>query len=184
MAATRRVAARTRLSALPKENPMRPLRITGALLLVLGGAAAGVLIAQEPEKKPDKPSDPAAVFQATFQKMSAAKAAKMRDARAYLDKRYDLSNRPARVTMSRGKAVQQGVRVKLPAGVTCQQLAQMSPEDICSRNVWPEGFLPLPGTDHMEGGMIFPQFHIDEVKKQTDRDLNRFDVEMDLPDQV
>jgi cytochrome c peroxidase len=163
---------------------MRPLRITGALLLVLGGAAAGVLIAQEPEKKPDKPSDPAAVFQATFQKMSAAKAAKMRDARAYLDKRYDLSNRPSSVTMSRGKAVQQGVRVKLPAGVTWQQLAQMSPEDIRSRNLWPEGFLPLPGPDHMEGGMIFPQFQIDEVKKQTDRDLNRFDIEMDLPDQV
>ena len=30
--------------------------------------------------------------------------------------------------------------------------------------------------------MIFPKFHIDEVKRQTDRDLNRFDIEMDLPD--
>ena len=32
--------------------------------------------------------------------------------------------------------------------------------------------------------MIFPQFHIDEVKKQTDRDLTRFDLDFDLPDHM
>jgi cytochrome c peroxidase len=156
---------------------MRPLRI--ATFLVFAGVAAGLLIAQEPEKKPP---DPAAAFQATFQKMSAEKAAKMRGARNYLAQRYDLSSRTSSVTMFRGKPVQQGVRVKLPAGVTWQQLAQMSPEEIRRRNLWPEGFLPLPGPDHPEGGMIFPQFHIDEVKKQTDRDLTRFDIENDIPD--
>ena len=41
-----------------------------------------------------------------------------------LAERYDLANRAATgVTMSRGKAVQEGVRVKLPAGMTWEQLA-------------------------------------------------------------
>ncbi|UMR29112.1 hypothetical protein MJ904_18695 [Massilia sp. MB5] len=30
--------------------------------------------------------------------------------------------------------------------------------------------------------MLFPQFHIDEILKQEGRDLNRFDLEFDLPD--
>ena len=41
-----------------------------------------------------------------------------------LNQRYDLANRPAPgVTMSRGKAVQDGVRVKLAAGMTWEKLA-------------------------------------------------------------
>ena len=45
-----------------------------------------------------------------------------------LDLRYDLANRPAAgVTMSRGKAVQDGVRVKLAAGTTWDKLAAMTP---------------------------------------------------------
>lgn len=161
---------------------MRTLRFTVSSSVFMLAVVTTLVLAQEPQKKADPPPDPAAVFQATFDRMSAAKAAKMRDARAYLEKRYDLSNRSSSATMFRGKPVQQGVRVKLPAGVTWQQLAQMSPDAIRSRNLWPEGFLPLPGPDHMEGGMIFPKFHIDELKRQTDRDLNRFDIEMDLPD--
>ena len=30
--------------------------------------------------------------------------------------------------------------------------------------------------------MVFPKFHIDEVKRQTGRDLTRFDLDFDLPD--
>ncbi len=30
--------------------------------------------------------------------------------------------------------------------------------------------------------MLFPKFHIDEIKKQTQRDLTRFDLAFDLPD--
>ena len=36
-------------------------------------------------------------------------------------------SRPAGVTMSRGKAVQDGVRVKLRGGMTWERLAQMTP---------------------------------------------------------
>jgi cytochrome c peroxidase len=32
--------------------------------------------------------------------------------------------------------------------------------------------------------MLFPKFHIDEVKKQEDRDLTRFDLDHDLPDHL
>ena len=30
--------------------------------------------------------------------------------------------------------------------------------------------------------MVFPQFHIDEIKRQEQRDLTRFDLDFDLPD--
>ncbi|MDP9192899.1 MAG: cytochrome B6 [Acidobacteriota bacterium] len=141
------------------------------------------IIAQEPERNRNAADDPVAKFQETVKKMSAEKPAHMAAARAHLAERYDLSNRPAPgVTMTRGKAVQDGVRVKLPSGITWQQLAALTPDEIRRRNVWPLGFLPLPHVHHPEGGMLFPQAHIDEVKRQTDRDLARFDLDFETPD--
>ncbi len=100
-----------------------------------------------------------------------------------LAQRYDLVNKAATgAMMSRGKAVQDGVRVKLPAGLTWEKLAAMSPDEIKDKQLWPAGFFPLPHPHHEAGGMIFPQFLIDETKKQTDRDLTRFDLDFDLPD--
>ena len=84
--------------------------------------------------------------------------------------------------MTRGKAVQEGPRAKLPAGMTWEQLAAMPPEEIKAKNLFPAGFLPLPHPNHPEGGMLFPQFHIDEIKKQDGRDLTRFDLDFDLPE--
>ena len=96
--------------------------------------------------------------------------------------RYDLSDRPAQgVTMLRGKAVQEGVRVRLPEGVSWQELAAMTPEQIRDKRLWPKGFLPLPHPNHAEGGMLFPKNHIDRIKEQEDRDLTRFDLDFDLP---
>jgi cytochrome c peroxidase len=60
----------------------------------------------------------------------------------------------------------------------------MSPEDIKAKDAWPIGFLPLPHPNHPEGGMLFPAFHIREVKEQEGRDLTRFDLDFDLPDHV
>jgi cytochrome c peroxidase len=97
--------------------------------------------------------------------------------------RYDLANHSSRGTsMSRGKPVQIGVRVKLPEGMTWDKLAALSPEAIKENQLWPAGFLPLPHPHHEAGGMVFPKFLIDETKKQTDRDLTRFDLDFDLPD--
>ena len=50
--------------------------------------------------------------------------------------RYELADRPAAgLKMSRGKRVQEGVRAKLPVGVTWDKLAAMSPEDIRDRDL-------------------------------------------------
>ena len=60
----------------------------------------------------------------------------------------------------------------------------MSLEQIREKNVFPKGFYPLPHPNHPEGGMLFPKFEIDELKKQEGRDLTRFDLDFDLPDHV
>jgi cytochrome c peroxidase len=100
-----------------------------------------------------------------------------------LNERYDLSNRPAAgVTMDRTKPVQEGVRVKLTAGTTWEGLVGMTPDQIRDGNLFPSGFLPLPHPKHQEGGMVFPRFLINEIKRQEGRDLTRFDVDFDIPD--
>ena len=117
------------------------------------------------------------------EKMSAAKPGLATEQQALLGARYDLTDRPAAgVTMTRGKPIQEGVRVKLASGSSWDQLAGMTPDEIRSRNVFPAGFLPLPHPNHPEGGMLFPKFEIDEVKRQEGRDLTRFDLDYDLPD--
>jgi len=123
-------------------------------------------------------------FEKTVERMTGEKAALAKKQAALLEERYDLRAAPAAgVTMSRGKPVQGGVRVKLPAGVTgWDALAQMSADQIKDKGVWPKGFLPLPHPHHAEGGMVFPKQHIDEIKKQEARDLTRFDLDHDLPE--
>ncbi len=122
-------------------------------------------------------------FAAVMQRMKAAKPDIQRRHRDLLELRYDLRDRPDRtVTMSGGKRVQTGTRVRLGPGVTWESLAARTPAEIRERGLYPEGFLPLPHPNHPEGGMLFPQYHIDEVLKQTGRDLTRFDLDYDLPD--
>ncbi len=122
-------------------------------------------------------------FESIMARMKAAKPEVMKRQMDLLNERYDLGNRPAQgVTMSRGKPIQEGVRVKLPPGMTWERLAAMSPEEIREKGLFPAGFFPLPHPNHPEGGMVFPKFHIDEVKKQEGRDLIRFDLDFDLLD--
>ena len=122
-------------------------------------------------------------FAKTMAKMKEAKLKVMERQMKLLNERYDLSDRPAKgITMSRGKPVQEGVRTKLAEGMTWEKLASMSADEIREKGLFPKGFMPLPHPNHPEGGMVFPQFHIDEIKKQTLRDLTRFDLDFDLPD--
>ncbi len=122
-------------------------------------------------------------FPAVVQRMQAQKEQILSRHRQLLEERYDLSNRPLPgAVMSRGKPIQAGPRVKLPPGLTWEQLAEMSPEVIKQKGLWPKGFLPLPHPNHDEGGMLFPQHHIDEIKRQEGRDLTRFDLDYDLPE--
>jgi len=122
-------------------------------------------------------------FDQAVARLSADKPAVMKRHQDLLAERYDLSDRPAKgVTMPRGKPVQGGVRVKLLRGVTWEMLAGLKPQEIRRRGIFPPGFMPLPHPKHTEGGMVFPKFHIKELKKQTGRDLARFDVDFDIPD--
>ena len=124
-------------------------------------------------------------FDSVVQKMEVAKPQIMKRQMDLLNERYDLTDRPADgVTMSRGKAVQQGARAKLPSGMTWQKLAEMTPEQISEKNLFPKGFMPLPHPNHNEGGMLFPQFVIDEILNQEGRDLTRFDLDYDLPEHL
>jgi cytochrome c peroxidase len=113
----------------------------------------------------------------------AAKPGIERAHQALLEGRYDLGDHPAQgVTMERGKPLQEGVRVKLPPGVSWEQLAAMSPDEIRERGLWPKGFLPLPHPFHPTGGFVFPKEEIDPMKRQDGRDLTRFDIDFDLPE--
>jgi cytochrome c peroxidase len=143
--------------------------------LLAGVAAATVILAlglahaqQGPRGQTSyMPVDITEPFSSIFARLSAQKPEVTREHMALLNERYDLSNRPAAgITMDRTKPVQEGVRVKLPAGKTWEALADMSPEH----------------PKHQEGGFVIPHFVIDETKRQEGRDLTRFDVEYDIPD--
>lgn len=122
-------------------------------------------------------------FQSIMKRMVDQKEAVEKKHADLLEQRYDLSNKPATgTTMTGGKPIQEGVRVKLPAGLTWEALAKMTPEEIKEKGVYPLGFLPLPHPNHPEGGMLFPKFVIDEFNKQEQRDLTRFDLDFDIPD--
>src|SRR6202008_602557 len=145
-----------------------------------GVAAASVIVGfgfayaqQGPRGKSSyMPIDITEPFSAIFARLSAQKPEVTREHMALLNERYDLSDRPAAgVTMDRTKPVQEGVRVKLPAGKTWESLAGMTREQIRDRNLFPQGSLPLPHPKHSEGGFVFPRFLIEEIKRQEGRDL-------------
>lgn len=154
-----------------------------------GHPSAAPPIAELLQPGPAAPSSYASVNEAPFAEVFEATSAEMPEVMerqlALLDARYDLSDRPhLTATMTNGKPVQAGVRVRLSEGMNWEQLAKTSPADIRQQGTFPSGFLPLPHPKHVEGGMVFPKFHITENLEQTQRDLTRFDVEFDLPDHL
>src|SRR5829696_313777 len=159
--------------------------------LTAATAALSLAIAHAQQPPPARgatsymPVDIKEPFATTLQRMKTAQPAVQKRQADLLAERYELANRAATgVTMSRGKPVQEGVRVKLPAGTSWTQLAGLNSNDIRERSLFPKGFLPLPHPNHPEGGMLFPKFAIEEIKKQEGRDLTRFDLEFDLPDHL
>lgn len=144
--------------------------------------------AQDPQQKTSSysPVDLKEGFEVVKKRMESSKLDIMKRQMELLEARYDLSNQPAAdAVMSRGKPVQEGVRVKLGKGVASwEDLAALTPEEISEQDLFPRGFLPLSHPNHPEGGMLFPKFHIDEIKKQEDRDLTRYDLDFDLPDHL
>jgi cytochrome c peroxidase len=117
-------------------------------------------------------------FAAMMAKDKASKAQIMAKQMALLEERYDLARRvDDKVTMTRGKPLPVGPTAKLPSGVSWEQLAKMSPEEVRDKGLFPKGYLPLPHPNHPGGGMLFPQHQIKQFKR-----LERFDLDFDLPE--
>nr|WP_271898313.1 cytochrome B6 [Phyllobacterium sp. IY22] len=165
---------------------MSPLKLM-ALACIMSASAASLAAYSDP-LPPDLtyrplPTQPLSSVRANDE---AQKPKVMKRQQDLLNKRYDLADKPIPdASMSGGqKKVQDGVRVRLPDGVTWDTLASMSPTEIRDKNLLPEGFRPLPHVKQATGGQVFPQKAIDEIGKQENRDLKRFDVDFDLPDHL
>ncbi len=155
------------------------LASTVAATLSLGAAAAQSL----PPDASYRPL-PTQSLDAVRAADEAQKPAVLQRQRALFEARYDLSDKPIPgVTMSGGrKAAQGGVRVKLPAGANWDSLAALAPDEIRRRNLLPQGFRPLPHVKQATGGQVIPKPQIDEIARQEGRNLQRFDVDFDVPD--
>lgn len=101
----------------------------------------------------------------------------MADVRGYMATRYNFSDAAmSGPTMSRGKPIMLGPVARIPAGLTFDQLARMTPEEIRTRDVFPYKPLahPLATTAHM----VFPS-----AWTRVHPEHERIDVDLDIPDQ-
>jgi len=122
----------------------------------------------------DRPNQPP---EEIVQKETANKPAVMAAQRALLERRYDLAVKvDPQAKMSRSKPLPVGPTARLAQGVTWQQLADMSPDTIKDRDIFPYPSLPHPLQSN--GGQVFPKMQIDMFPR-----LERFDVDFDIPDQ-
>ncbi len=162
----------------------RAIWTTGLILGLLGPTAFALTQEVAPRGKTSfAPVAGTESFDSVAERMTQAKPEVLRKHRELLELRYDLGDHSdAELKMSGGKPLQTGVRVRLDEGVSWEQLGALTPAEIRSKGLWPEGFFPLPHPNQAEGGMIFPQYHIDEVLRQTGRDLTRFDLDYVMPD--
>jgi len=145
--------------------------------------------AEKPAPKPAPESYMPVVIEKPFDQVKAEDEAARPDIEAkhqdLLKERYDLSDQPSDLKMSGGrKAIQTGVRVRLRDDLTWEKLAEMTPGEIQEQELFPDGFRPLPHAKHVTGGMVFPKNQIDTIQKAEARDLQRFDINFDLPDHL
>src|SRR4051794_24112339 len=164
---------------------MATLKRLGLFIAGAGLAAVPVLADPLPPDASYRPL-PTLPFGAVKANDEAAKPAVMQRQQGVLEQRYDLGDRPMPGQLMSGgrKPVQGDVRVKLPQGVTWDSLAAMTPEQIRERGLFPRGFLPLPHVKQATGGQVFPNNQINEIRNQESRNLQRFDVDFDLPDHL
>lgn len=166
--------------------------LLGALLATLPYGTVGTGQAWGQQPKPPKieentflPVVPSKDFPTVFKEDTAAKEKFMQRQAMLMEERYDLRDQPSDLKMSGGrKLVQQGVRVRLPDGVSWQQLAAMAPAKIKDQDLFPHGFRPLPHTKHAAGGQVFSPHQIKAIADLEHRDLERFDIAFDLPDHL
>ncbi len=182
--------SRRRGDRLADPTPMFFVRVALLLAATLIGPPGPAAQAQQVERQDPGPPAKSSydqvapvllgheTFQARMASDKAEKAAVVARQMTLLQSRYDLSSKPDdKVKMSRGKPIQVGPASKLPQGMTWDDLAAMSPDDVRDKGLFPKGFLPLPHPKHMVGGMVFPQMEIKLLSR-----LERFDLDFDLPE--
>lgn len=136
------------------------------------GQMQGYDFARDPLNS-DRPGQAAAEIQ---QKETAAKPDVMAKQLAYLSKRFDLNPRQyPKVKMARGKPICVGPTARLTEGFTFESIANLSPDEIKAKKVFPYPSLPHPL--HTNGGQVFPLMQIEMFPR-----LQRFDVDFDLPE--
>jgi cytochrome c peroxidase len=121
----------------------------------------------------DKPfEDPDGVMQTLI----AAKPGVMQAHRRVLEQRYELTPKlDPEAKMSRGKPLPVGPTARLQAGLTWDALAQLTPDAVKAKGVFPYPALPHPL--HVNGGQVFPAMQIAMFPR-----LERVDVDFDVPD--
>lgn len=119
---------------------------------------------------------PMQTFEETMKQDVADKPKVMAAQRELLEARYDLTPRTdPKITMSRGKPQPLGPTARLAKGITWDRLAEMKPEEMRKRGLFPYPALPHP--KQVTGGQVFPQMQIKMFPR-----LERFDVDFDLPE--
>src|SRR5262249_1300286 len=103
-------------------------------------AAWGLLWVNHTSARQDEKKDEANGFAAVMAKMKAEKPKIAKKHNELLEARYDLADKPMKgVFMNgtpKGRAVQAGVRVKLPDGMTWDKLASLTPEHIHEKGLF------------------------------------------------
>jgi cytochrome c peroxidase len=148
---------------------LRPGDIPPVKLYLYGGAGASSYAS----------IDDVGDFNEFYKRLSEQKPAVMSRWLAYLDTRYSFTGKTdPKVTMARGKHIPVGPVVKLPDGVkSWEELANLSPEEISKRDLFPEGFRPLSHPLQSTGHMLFPRSWLMAHPEDT-----RFDVDFDIPE--
>jgi cytochrome c peroxidase len=119
---------------------------------------------------------PFTTFEEVMSKESAQRADVMAAQRKLLESRYDLTpTLDPHAKMSRGKPLCVGPTARLAEGMTFERLAELGPEEIKAKGLFPYPSLPHPL--HTNGGQVFPKMQTAMFPR-----LERFDVEFDLPE--
>ncbi|MGE3937096.1 MAG: cytochrome B6 [Nitrospirales bacterium] len=119
---------------------------------------------------PDEP------FEQVLERERGQRASIREQQHQLLEARYDLTPRFVEgATMTRGKPIPMGPTARLPQGLTWEQLAKKTPEEIKSETLFP--YLPMPHPLHSTGGMVFPG-----MMTEIHQERERFDVVHDIPE--
>jgi cytochrome c peroxidase len=137
------------------------------------GRITGFDFARDPLNAPE----PFTTFEEVMKKETAQRPGVMAAHRKLLESRYDLTPKlDPEAKMSRGKPLPVGPTARLPEGTTFEDLAELAPEEIKERGIFPYPSLPHPL--HTNGGQVFPQVQTAMFPR-----LERFDVEFDIPNE-